>query len=80
MRGEYVRGLQRILIGAGHLSGAADGIFGPQTEAAVKKPQAQLKVSADGIVGPESMPPSLACSPGSLRRPRRGKSRGRDGP
>lgn len=54
MRGEDVRGLQRILIGAGHLSGAADGIFGPQTETAVKKLQAQLKVSADGIVGPKT--------------------------
>lgn len=54
MRGEDVRGLQKILIGAGALAGSADGIFGPKTEAAVKKLQAQLKVSADGIAGPKT--------------------------
>jgi hypothetical protein len=52
MRGEDVRGLQKILIGAGHLAGGADGVFGPKTEAAVRKLQAQLGLSADGIVGP----------------------------
>jgi peptidoglycan hydrolase-like protein with peptidoglycan-binding domain len=54
MRGEDVRGLQKILIGAGHLSGGADGIFGPNTEVAVKKLQAQLRLPADGIVGPKT--------------------------
>lgn len=54
-RGEDVRGLQRILIGAGHLpDGSADGVFGPQTEAAVKRFQAQLDLVPDGIVGPRT--------------------------
>lgn len=52
MRGEDVRGLQKLLIGAGHLVGGADGIFGPKTQAAVRKLQAQLGLSADGVVGP----------------------------
>jgi hypothetical protein len=51
-KGEDVRGLQKILIGAGHLAaGTADGVFGPQTEAATKRLQAQLGLIADGIVG-----------------------------
>jgi hypothetical protein len=51
-RGEDVRGLQKILIGAGHLAaGSADGVFGPRTEAATRRLQAQLGLTADGIVG-----------------------------
>jgi Putative peptidoglycan binding domain len=51
-RGEDVRGLQKLLIGAGLLpAGGADGVFGRQTEAAVKRFQAQLGVAADGVVG-----------------------------
>ena len=52
--GEDVRGLQKVLIGAGHLAGGADGVFGPKTEAAVKKLQAQLGVTPDGVVGPKT--------------------------
>jgi hypothetical protein len=52
MKGADVKGLQKILIGAGHLAGPADGVFGPKTEAAVKRFQAQLGLTADGIVGP----------------------------
>jgi len=53
--GEDVRGLQKILIGAGHLpGGSADGHFGPRTEAATKRLQAQLGLVADGIVGPRT--------------------------
>lgn len=54
MRGDDVRGLQAILIGAGHLAGGPDGVFGPKTQAAVKKLQAQLNVTADGVVGPRT--------------------------
>jgi hypothetical protein len=51
-QGSDVKGLQRILIGAGHLpDGSADGVFGPQTEDAVKRLQAQLNLVPDGIVG-----------------------------
>lgn len=55
-RGEDVRGLQRVLIGAGHLpANGADGIFGPATKAALVKLQRQLKVEADGIAGPRTL-------------------------
>jgi hypothetical protein len=54
MKGEDVRGLQKVLIGAGHLAGGADGVFGPKTEAAVKRFQVQLGLTADGIVGPKT--------------------------
>lgn len=53
MRGDDVRGLQRVLIGAGLLPpGTDDGIFGPKTKAATVGLQRQLGVAADGIVGP----------------------------
>jgi len=55
MRGEDVRRLQRVL-GAWYGAIAIDGIFGPQTEAAVKRVQAnvppQPRLVADGICGP----------------------------
>ena len=54
MKGEDVRGLQAVLIGAGHLAGGRDGVFGPKTAAAVKKLQAQLGVTPDGVVGPKT--------------------------
>jgi hypothetical protein len=54
MKGNDVRGLQAILIGAGHLAGRPDGVFGPKTLAAVKKLQGQLGVTADGVVGPRT--------------------------
>jgi peptidoglycan hydrolase-like protein with peptidoglycan-binding domain len=49
-----VQGLQKILIGAGHLVGSANGVFGPKTEVAVKRLQAQVGLTADGIVGPRT--------------------------
>jgi hypothetical protein len=55
MQGEDVRGLQTLLIGAGHLDpGSADGIFGPSTEAAVMSLQAELGLEPDGVVGPQT--------------------------
>ena len=50
-RGEAVKTLQRLLIGQGYLSGAADGIFGPKTYLAVKNFQKENKLDADGIAG-----------------------------
>lgn len=52
-RGEDVRGLQKILVGAGLLDrSGVDGAFGPQTKVAVVALQSTLGVTADGIVGP----------------------------
>lgn len=51
-RGEEVKALQQRLRAAGFLAGAADGIFGPQTERAVRKYQRAQGLKADGIVGP----------------------------
>jgi hypothetical protein len=54
-RGNHVRGLQKVLIGARLLPpGADDGVFGPKTEAAVRQLQAQLHVAVDGVVGPRT--------------------------
>jgi peptidoglycan hydrolase-like protein with peptidoglycan-binding domain len=47
-RGGGVRALQRV-IGV-----PADGVFGPATEAAVKRWQARHGLTADGIVGPQT--------------------------
>lgn len=54
-KGADVKGLQKILIGAGHLAaGGDDGVFGADTEAATKRLQAQLGLVADGVVGPRT--------------------------
>lgn len=65
-KGEAVKKLQNLLIGVGHDPGAVDGVFGAQTEKAVKEFQAnqilvseadQLEVPqlvVDGIVGPKT--------------------------
>ena len=41
----------------------ADGVFGDQTEAAVKALQTQYKLSADGIVGPDTFAPISWLTP-----------------
>ena len=50
-----VRSLQELLRARGH-SIAADGIFGPQTEAAVRSLQQNRGLAVDGIVGPSTWP------------------------
>lgn len=49
--GEEVRALQQMLIDLGYLSGEADGIFGNQTEKAVRRFQWKNGLKADGLAG-----------------------------
>lgn len=55
-KGEAVKALQRALVGLGYdlLKYGADGDFGDETLAAVKKFQRNHGLSADGIVGPKT--------------------------
>jgi peptidoglycan hydrolase-like protein with peptidoglycan-binding domain len=50
-----VRSLQLLLRARSHPV-AVDGIFGPQTESAVKAFQQSRGIAADGIVGPQTWP------------------------
>ena len=50
-RGEAVREIQQALIDLGFLKGTADGIFGKNTENAVRKFQKKYKLTADGLAG-----------------------------
>lgn len=52
--GDAVRTLQQNLNIHGYKSGAVDGIFGKNTEAAVKRLQEKHKLEVDGIVGPDT--------------------------
>ena len=53
--GDDVRNLQKALIILGYLpKGSDDGIFGSQTERAVKRFQANVGIRVDGIVGPQT--------------------------
>jgi lysozyme len=54
-RGEAVANLQRNLIRFGFQPGAADGIFGYGTEAAVIAYQKTAGLTADGIAGPKTI-------------------------
>ena len=51
MRGETVRDLQERLRAKGFLRSSADGVFGRETQTAVKAAQRQYQLPADGIVG-----------------------------
>ena len=50
--GTQVKQLQRALTQLGYKPGTVDGIFGPNTEAAVMHFQTASKLAADGVVGP----------------------------
>lgn len=51
MRGPAVSQLQERLRTLGFFTGAVDGVFGAQTQAAVKAVQQRFNLQADGIVG-----------------------------
>ena len=71
-KGEYVRELQTLLNDVG-LSIVVDGLFGIETEAAVKDAQqASKSLLDDGIVGPLTWALLLGVSPGDLRAQIRG--------
>ena len=53
-RGEKVKLVQNLLNQKGYNAGSADGIFGGNTESAVKAFQQANGLSADGIVGPKT--------------------------
>jgi peptidoglycan hydrolase-like protein with peptidoglycan-binding domain len=52
MRGSAVTGLQERLKAIGVFEGAIDGIFGTETQEAVKAAQRNLNLDPDGVVGP----------------------------
>lgn len=51
MKGPAVEGLQERLRALGFLKGSVDGVFGAETQAAVKAAQRRLSLEADGVVG-----------------------------
>lgn len=53
-RNEYVRHWQMFLNLNGYACGNADGIFGPKTDAAVRKWQKDHGLKVDGIIGPKT--------------------------
>lgn len=50
-RGVVVEDVQKFLQQAGLYTGAIDGIFGPQSQAAVAQFQTQARLIPDGIIG-----------------------------
>ena len=55
MRGEAVSEMQTALIALGYLGGTVDGIFGINTEKAVRKFQRDNKLNADGLAGAKTL-------------------------
>lgn len=60
-RGEQVKTIQRLLVSLGYGAGAADGIFGAKTEAALIKYQKDRNLAADGICGKNTWGALLGC-------------------
>lgn len=52
---DTVKEIQTVLLDLGWYTGAIDGVYGPETTQAVKDFQTFLGVTADGIVGPETI-------------------------
>lgn len=61
-RGEAVKEWQELLSHAG-LNTAADGVFGPNTEAQTRFLQQRLGVDVDGVVGPVTLSAARAAFP-----------------
>lgn len=66
-RGPAVRALQTILRDRRFNPGTIDGIFGPNTENAVKQLQTAMRIQVDGIVGPQTKR-SLGVTSGDTTR------------
>jgi hypothetical protein len=62
-RGDTVKDLQTRLAARGHSPGTIDGIFGSQTDSAVRAFQRAQQITADGIVGPTTWGRLLGSSP-----------------
>lgn len=62
-RGNDVRILQISLNTFGHNAGAVDGIFGPQTDKALRSFQRASKIKVDGSFGPETLNAMLYRTP-----------------
>ena len=54
-RGEEVRKIQQKLKNWGYYSGAVDGIYGTQTQKAVRWFQQKNGLTVDGIAGPKTL-------------------------
>ena len=54
-RGTEVKNMQKRLKELGYLTGSADGVFGPKTTEAVKAFQKRNGLTADGVVGEETL-------------------------
>ncbi|HIK53882.1 MAG TPA: peptidoglycan-binding protein [Synechococcales cyanobacterium M55_K2018_004] len=67
--GELVTALQQRLRTLGYYNGGIDGIFGPQTEAAVIAFQRSQGINADGIVGRSTAAALLNPSPATATNP-----------
>jgi peptidoglycan hydrolase-like protein with peptidoglycan-binding domain len=52
MKGSAVNALQERLRSLGVFRGAIDGVFGQETQTAVKAAQRKFNLDSDGIVGP----------------------------
>lgn len=68
-RGQAVRDLQRRLEQKGFELGAQDGVFGPRTEAAVRRFQRANGLVVDGIVGPKTWSSLKKNAPAPIAKP-----------
>lgn len=64
--GKRVEALQKMLMAHGINPGPIDGLFGPKTEAAVRRFQEKAGLQVDGIVGPhtrKALQPQVQAAP-----------------